>query len=604
LTTTLALNAADHASADVRVKADAPAAGTLSISIEPDGFAPRVAHGRVGEPVHFTNNDQEPHGAATVQAETAADIGWLAVPLILAIITLLTAVLQQVRLAPAFLNARPRLAILSLVILTLAYTSLEFLRTRHNSQEAQKFYDDLRYDLRDDLRAAVRAAIGSPAIVEAASIPEPSAAGSGTAGTAIARQYRPTTLPSSIAQPEGAGKSAGLEIDPQLLTGIPSKLLEQFIHDEIDAPPGSAGRWRIVVLLPGEIGEWTPVEPGVYIVVCPYHEDEWVIIFIEDAPVEGLTPPAPDVARTAPPPVDAGSTVPAPPTVVATSTEIVAGTSPRPGVWTATATPISPLTEYPTDTPPPTATPWPTFTFVPTATPPPTFTPWPPPTHEPTAILPTATPCHSGPPWRPAYPQPAYPGPGYPGPYPPPPVTAPTVDPYAGCPTVTPRPVPPLPPTFTPWPTLTPPPTATPWPTFTPVPTATMRPTATWSAPPGGPAPTQTTLSGIPTGEAGTVEAPASATADGQPEVPGTTLPRSSPSPGLQPCRQILGIVPSGDIRRALAEPERIGGYNRLLDPGKPESPSNPRRTWLSIRHPGVRYHWMWNSLVCKATCP
>ena len=78
-------------------------------------------------------------------------------------------------------------------------------------------------------------------------------------------------------------------------------------------------------------------------------------------------------------------------------------------------------------------------------------------------------------------------------------------------------------------------------------------------------------------------------------------------------CRITHSKAPSAAIAYALANPEQIWGWNRLLDEGKPgappyptpghDAPPNPRRTCLDIWNRGIPYHPLFNSVVWRAGC-
>jgi hypothetical protein len=69
-------------------------------------------------------------------------------------------------------------------------------------------------------------------------------------------------------------------------------------------------------------------------------------------------------------------------------------------------------------------------------------------------------------------------------------------------------------------------------------------------------------------------------------------------------CPQILRVVPASAINAAVANPRSIRGFNQPRDVGKPESPYNPRRTWLSIHAYSKPFHPIFNSLEYKVGCP
>ncbi len=89
-----------------------------------------------------------------------------------------------------------------------------------------------------------------------------------------------------------------------------------------------------------------------------------------------------------------------------------------------------------------------------------------------------------------------------------------------------------------------------------------------------------------------------------------TRRPTATPTPfGTPPsyanaCPFIRGRVPEVAINWALANPDRVRGWLELLNPGLPISPSNPRKTWLSLQNIAAPYHPLFNALVFKVGCP
>jgi hypothetical protein len=78
-------------------------------------------------------------------------------------------------------------------------------------------------------------------------------------------------------------------------------------------------------------------------------------------------------------------------------------------------------------------------------------------------------------------------------------------------------------------------------------------------------------------------------------------------------CRVTERKAPAAAIARALADPAKVWGWNRLLDEAKPGSPPypnpghdmppNPRRTCLDLWNRNVQYHPYYNSVVWRAGC-
>jgi len=86
-----------------------------------------------------------------------------------------------------------------------------------------------------------------------------------------------------------------------------------------------------------------------------------------------------------------------------------------------------------------------------------------------------------------------------------------------------------------------------------------------------------------------------------------TLPPPALPTPVVsqaQVCRFIRGRVPDAIIADALANPHKVGGFDRLRDLNKPESPFNPRQSYLSLRNVNVPFHPLFNSLVFRGGCP
>ena len=78
-------------------------------------------------------------------------------------------------------------------------------------------------------------------------------------------------------------------------------------------------------------------------------------------------------------------------------------------------------------------------------------------------------------------------------------------------------------------------------------------------------------------------------------------------------CDVTLRKVPPAVRDDALANPERVTGWNQLLDPNKPGSPPwpapghddppNPRRTCLDVQNRAIGYHPLFNTVVYRAGC-
>jgi len=82
--------------------------------------------------------------------------------------------------------------------------------------------------------------------------------------------------------------------------------------------------------------------------------------------------------------------------------------------------------------------------------------------------------------------------------------------------------------------------------------------------------------------------------------------PEPSPTaPGLCTCRILREQgVPQSLIAAAVANPERVDGWRRLLDPNKPMGPFNPPRECLSLRNPELWYNPVANPLAFRVGCP
>jgi|GEM_PF-2190356 len=89
-----------------------------------------------------------------------------------------------------------------------------------------------------------------------------------------------------------------------------------------------------------------------------------------------------------------------------------------------------------------------------------------------------------------------------------------------------------------------------------------------------------------------------------------TSAPTSTPAPTTTPlaidpgvCDWVYGRVPRVVIEAALANPDRVYGWNKPQNPNAPVSPVNPLRRRLTLSNRGVPYHPMSNPVVFKAGC-
>lgn len=69
-------------------------------------------------------------------------------------------------------------------------------------------------------------------------------------------------------------------------------------------------------------------------------------------------------------------------------------------------------------------------------------------------------------------------------------------------------------------------------------------------------------------------------------------------------CDFIRGRVPDAVIASALANPQKVYGYNQPRNPNVPPGRYNLPRTHLSLMNTHVPYHPLFNTLVFKPGCP
>ena len=85
-------------------------------------------------------------------------------------------------------------------------------------------------------------------------------------------------------------------------------------------------------------------------------------------------------------------------------------------------------------------------------------------------------------------------------------------------------------------------------------------------------------------------------------DVPAPTATPLAIDPGV--CDWLYGRVPRVVIDAALADPQRVYGWNKPQNPNAPVSPFNPLRRRLSLSNRGVPYHPISNPVIFKAGCP
>ncbi|MCB9176538.1 MAG: hypothetical protein H6648_05195 [Caldilineae bacterium] len=130
------------------------------------------------------------------------------------------------------------------------------------------------------------------------------------------------------------------------------------------------------------------------------------------------------------------------------------------------------------------------------------------------------------------------------------------------------------------------------------VPTPTPEPTATATE-------TRTaTLTATATRAATPIPSPPSAT----PNDPMTPTATASATPdgetGRCVCPRVLARVPAAVIHDAMANPASYKGWRVPLNPSLPPGPANPLRACLSMAHPNLDYHPLWNKPEWHVGCP
>ena len=86
--------------------------------------------------------------------------------------------------------------------------------------------------------------------------------------------------------------------------------------------------------------------------------------------------------------------------------------------------------------------------------------------------------------------------------------------------------------------------------------------------------------------------------------VPTPTPVPTATSPAGRVCDYILSRVPEPVIHDALAQPDRVDGWQQLCNPSLPPGAANGPRTWLSLRSISQPYSALSNSLTFKCGCP
>ncbi len=94
----------------------------------------------------------------------------------------------------------------------------------------------------------------------------------------------------------------------------------------------------------------------------------------------------------------------------------------------------------------------------------------------------------------------------------------------------------------------------------------------------------------------------------------GTAAPTNTPGSGsgtpvptpvtAKACPQLQGRVPDAVIADGLANPADVQGWGLPANSSLPVGPSNPPRSWLSLKDYGKAYHPVFNGPVYKAGCP
>ncbi len=85
---------------------------------------------------------------------------------------------------------------------------------------------------------------------------------------------------------------------------------------------------------------------------------------------------------------------------------------------------------------------------------------------------------------------------------------------------------------------------------------------------------------------------------------PPPARPTAKPADEPAACPHIQHLVPAPVIASALANPAGIEGWAKPQNPGIPEGPYNPKRTWLSLRNAAIPWDSAFNPLVFKSGCP
>jgi YVTN family beta-propeller protein len=118
------------------------------------------------------------------------------------------------------------------------------------------------------------------------------------------------------------------------------------------------------------------------------------------------------------------------------------------------------------------------------------------------------------------------------------------------------------------------------------------------------PTPVPPTATALPSATARPSATPGTSATPAPSATRAATAPPGPTAPAACVCRITHQRVPGVVLDDAVANPRRYLGWLQPLDPGKPPSPANPRRTCLALQNFALDYHPLWNRPIWRVGCP